>query len=187
MQQFPRFLRFAFFFSSLLRFESGGQSPARIFKRVEIFDLTGLRHWKYPIENAENKCRTLLSVRVGQKCRIILIQLDSRVNAKREIFRRVFFFFNLFSCANRHTIRSPITDSLRPCTIYIDIRPIFPLETTQWNTSYFDELHISFPSFAPFRDMILWKKIERSNLGRCQHLWKLLSPFFSAIQALKIS
>lgn len=98
-----------------------------------------------------------------------------------------FFFFNLFSCANRHTIRSPITDSLRPCTIYIDIRPIFPLETTQWNTSYFDELHISFPSFAPFRDMILWKKIERSNLGRCQHLWKLLSPFFSAIQALKIS
>lgn len=98
-----------------------------------------------------------------------------------------FFFFNLFSCANRHTIRSPITDSLRPCTIYIDIRPIFPLETTQWNTSYFDELHISFPSFAPFRDMILWKKIERTNLGRCQHLWKLLSPFFSAIQALKIS
>lgn len=98
-----------------------------------------------------------------------------------------FFFFNLFSCANRHTIRSPITDSLRPCTIYIDIRPIFPLETTQWNISYFDELHISFPSFAPFRDMILWKKIERSNLGRCQHLWKLLSPFFSAIQALKIS
>lgn len=98
-----------------------------------------------------------------------------------------FFFFNLFSCANRHTIRSPITDSLRPCTIYIDIRPIFPLETTQWNTSYFDELHISFPSFAPFRDMILWKKIERSNLGRCQHLWKLLSPFFSAIQTLKIS
>lgn len=98
-----------------------------------------------------------------------------------------FFFFNLFSCANRHTIRSPITDSLRPCTIYIDIRPIFPLETTQWNTSYFDELHISFPSFAPFRDMILWKKIERSNLGRCQHLWKLLSPFFSAILALKIS
>lgn len=86
---------FRFFFSSLLRFESGGQSPARIFKRVEIFDLTGLRHWKYPIENAENKCRTLLSVRVGQKCRIILIQLDSRVNAKREIFRRVFFFFNL--------------------------------------------------------------------------------------------
>lgn len=98
-----------------------------------------------------------------------------------------FFFFNLFSCANRHTIRSPITDNLRPCTIYIDIRPIFPLETTQWNTSYFDELHISFPSFVPFRDMILWKKIERSNLGRCQHLWKLLSPFFSAIQALKIS
>lgn len=98
-----------------------------------------------------------------------------------------FFFFNLFSCANRHTIRSPITDNLRPCTIYIDIRPIFPLETTQWNTSYFDELHISFPSFTPFRDMILWKKIERSNLGRCQHLWKLLSPFFSAIQALKIS
>lgn len=94
-----------------------------------------------------------------------------------------FFFFNLFSCANRHTIRSPITDSLRPCTIYIDIRPIFPLETTQ----YYDELHISFPSFVPFRDMILWKKIERSNLGRCQHLWKLLSPFFSAIQALKIS
>lgn len=46
-----------------------------------------------------------------------------------------FFFFNLFSCANRHTIRSPITDSLRPCTIYIDIRPIFPLETTQWNTT----------------------------------------------------
>lgn len=35
---------FRFFFSSLLRFESGGQSPARIFKRVEIFDLTGLRH-----------------------------------------------------------------------------------------------------------------------------------------------
>lgn len=98
-----------------------------------------------------------------------------------------FFFFNLFSCANRHTIRSPITDSLRPCTIYIDIRPIFPLETTQWNTSYFDELHISFLSFAPFRDMILWKKIERTNLGRCQHLWKLLSPFFSAIQTLKIS
>lgn len=39
---FPRFLlRFAFFFSRLLlRFESGGQSPGRIFKRVEIFDLT---------------------------------------------------------------------------------------------------------------------------------------------------
>lgn len=92
---FPDFSVSLFFFSSLLRFESGGQSPARIFKRVEIFDLTGLRHWKYPIENAENKCRTLLSVRVGQKCRIILIQLDSRVNAKREIFRRVFFFFNL--------------------------------------------------------------------------------------------
>lgn len=37
---FPRFLlRFAFFFSRLLlRFESGGQSPGRIFKRVEIFE-----------------------------------------------------------------------------------------------------------------------------------------------------
>lgn len=32
---------FCFFFSRLLlRFESGGQSPGRIFKRVEIFDLT---------------------------------------------------------------------------------------------------------------------------------------------------
>lgn len=38
-----------FFFPRLLRFESGGQSPGRIFKRVEIFD----SNWKYPDRNAE--------------------------------------------------------------------------------------------------------------------------------------
>lgn len=42
-----------------------------------------------------NAC-TLLSIWIGEKCRIILIRLDSRANAKREIFGQVFSFFFLF-------------------------------------------------------------------------------------------
>lgn len=49
---------FRFFFPRSLRFESGGQSPGRIFKRVEILDSNSEN---IPIE-MQNKCRILLSI-----------------------------------------------------------------------------------------------------------------------------
>lgn len=74
----------------------------------------------------------------------------------------IFFFFNLFSCANRHTIRSPITDSLRPCTIYIDIRPIFPLETTQYNTYFATSTSYTFRFLRSLHSEI-WSFGKRSK------------------------
>lgn len=83
---------FRFFFPRSLRFESGGQSPGRIFKRVEILD----SNWKYPDRNAEQMPYFVVDSLDREKCRIILIRVDSRVNAKRETFWQVCSFFLLF-------------------------------------------------------------------------------------------
>lgn len=101
------------------------------------------------------------------------------------------FFFNLFSCANRHTIRSPITVSV---PIYIDIRPIFPRKLSKQHGHACNKTLLRQTThFVSIREIRFFRKrydsLEKDReIERCQHPRKLsLAILFSAIQALKIS
>lgn len=93
---FPDFSSVSLFFPRLLRFESGGQSPGRIFKRVEIFDLTDLRHWKYPVENAENKCLYFVVDSGWGKMSNYFNSAWFSCKCEKGDIRASFFFFFLF-------------------------------------------------------------------------------------------
>lgn len=104
-----------------------------------------------------------------------------------------FFFFNLFSCANRHTIRSPITDSLRTdLHRYSSNLSSKTVETTRTRACNKTLLRQT-THFVSIREIRFFRKrydsLEKDReIERCQHPRKLsLAILFSAIQALKIS